>query len=72
MVADHGQHLLPVEIKAGTTIASDWLDPLLRWSELAGDVAQPPWLVYGGEQAQRRRGIRIVPWRRIKDLGNAV
>jgi predicted AAA+ superfamily ATPase len=68
VIAEQGGRLLPIEIKSGSTIASDWFKPLVKWSGLAGSVAQTPWLVYGGEQCQTRQDIEVLPWRNIMEL----
>ena len=41
---------------------------LNRWQNLAGDSAQTPYLVYGGNQAQKRSGINVLPWPAIDEL----
>ena len=72
VIADRGDRLLPVEIKAGSTVASDWFRPLSRWCELAGEVAETPWLVYGGTRRQGRGPVEVLPWRKIDELGERV
>ena len=65
LVLEHGQALAPVEIKSAATVSSDWLRPLRRWRELAGDTSVHPVIVYGGDQAQSRSDAAIVPWRQL-------
>ena len=65
LVLEQGQALTPVEIKSGATVSSDWLRPLRRWRELAGDTAGRPVIVYGGDQPQQRSDADIVPWRQL-------
>ena len=65
LVLEHGQALAPVEIKSAATVSSDWLRPLRRWRELAGDTSGHPVIVYGGDQAQSRSDAAIVPWRQL-------
>ena len=60
--------LAPVEIKSGATVSPDWLRPLRRWHELAGDAAGRPVIVYGGDQAQQRSDADIVPRRQLARL----
>ena len=72
VVAEHGQRLLPVEIKSGSTVASDWFMSLRKWCDLAGDVAETPYLVYGGDQRQSRDTIEVLPWREIDQLAEIV
>lgn len=67
-IADHGSTLLPVEIKSGATVPSDWLKGLERWSALAGSAAEKAWLVYGGDSPQKREKATVVPWHQIGRL----
>ena len=68
LLLEQGQALTPVEIKSGATVSSDWLRPLHRWRELAGDTAGRPVIVYGGDQPQQRSDADIVPWRQLARL----
>ena len=52
LVLEQGQVLAPVEIKSGATVSPDWLRPLRRWHELAGDAAGRPVIVYGVDQSR--------------------
>jgi uncharacterized protein len=66
---EHGGRLLPVEIKAGATIASDWFASLQTWRRYAGSMAGPAHLVYGGEQAMRGpQEVSILPWYAVHEL----
>lgn len=62
VVADFSGKLVPIEIKSGATLASDWLVGLHKWLDLAGDDAVFPILVYGGERRWRENGVEIFPW----------
>ena len=68
IVADHGATLLPVEVKSGATVASDWLKPMARWREPAGDIAEKAWLVYGGDETQTRDHGASASWNHIDRL----
>ena len=57
--------LMPVEIKAGATVAHDFFKGIEKWCALAGDLAADPLLVYGGEVSYVQRGIRVAAWRDI-------
>jgi uncharacterized protein len=72
VVAEHGDRLMPVEIKSGATVASDWFEDLRLWLDLAGDIAEKSYLVYGGDRPQSRNGIEVLPWRQISALGEIV
>lgn len=64
-LADFGGRLLPIEVKSGATLSSEWLTTIHRWMALAGDTAMEPCLFYGGEVESREAGIRIMPWHRL-------
>lgn len=72
VLIDLGQTLLPLEIKSGQTVASDFFDGLRRWVGIAGDAAGQPWLLYGGEGRYQRSGTEVVPWRQIDELAARV
>jgi hypothetical protein len=65
---DRGTALVPIEIKAGKTLASDYFDALARFAALAGDLAMPGWVVYGGSRLEKRSGATALPWRSIDSL----
>ena len=54
-----------VEIKSGTTLATDWLTAARRWQALAGEETHPPILVYGGAGDYPRQGCRVLGWREL-------
>ena len=63
---------LAVEIKSGTTVASDFFTGLRRFAELSGGSLEGLPLrtavVYGGDEAQRRGPHWVVPWRELESL----
>lgn len=67
-VLERGTKLVPVEIKSGRTVASDFFRGLTRFGALAGDGSDLGYVVYGGDRAQRRRAGRAVPWRDVESL----
>lgn len=60
--------LVPIEIKSGATIASDYLDNLKKWSVMSAGQELPAWLIYGGNNKTVSGVTRIVPWNGIKDI----
>lgn len=60
-----GERLQAIEIKSGSTLARDWLDAIRKWQGFAGDMALPPWLIYGGEEGYRREGVKVSGWREL-------
>ena len=61
--------ILPIEIKAGKTVARDFFAGLEKWMALAGDMAIQPTLVYGGTENYSHKGIRVVGWRDAGQIG---
>ena len=72
LLLDRGDRVMPVEIKAGGTVASDWITQLDAWCSLAGPVAEKPTIVYGGDRREERRTVSIIPWRGVTELARAV
>ena len=67
LLVDNGETLLPIEIKSGKTINSDFFRNLLYWNELSG--MKKGYLVYAGTETQKRsNGLEIIGW---KDLVNS-
>lgn len=67
LLIPRGDRMQPVEIKSGTTFASDWLAAAQKWSRLAGEHALTPLIVYGGDQSYEREGARVAAWRELAD-----
>ena len=68
------QGLQAVEIKSGSTFASDWPDAILKWkkgaaAQEASDSVLRPVIVYGGEGDYERQGCRVVGWRELQGFG---
>ncbi|MBI5204631.1 MAG: ATP-binding protein [Nitrospirae bacterium] len=68
VVIEHGQKLMPVEIKSGRTVASDFFSGLGKWVAMAGDLSSGPTLIYGGTDTYRHKGISVAGWRDVKKL----
>jgi uncharacterized protein len=58
---DRGR-LQAVEIKSGTTFASDWLAPCRRWQAMVGADAAPPILVWGGTDSFALQDAHVLSW----------
>ncbi len=61
VVYDTPQGLQAIEIKSGSTWASDWADGLKAWQALSKSTVQPQ-LVYGGQGLQDRGHCLAVGW----------
>ncbi|VAW77394.1 ATPase (AAA+ superfamily)-like [hydrothermal vent metagenome] len=67
LLIEHGPDVVPVEIKAGATVSSDWFKGLRLF---ASRLQSPPHacaLVYGGDERQRRSDITVWP---VADVSN--
>jgi len=62
ILIDQGNSLIPLEVKSGQTVASDFFDNLRYWLHLSGKQSAPAALVYGGEQSSKRSGSVVYPW----------
>lgn len=67
IIAELGNELLPIEIKAGQTITDDYFTGLQYWQNLNGEKPLP-WLVYAGELDQTRKHVQIIGWKSISRL----
>jgi predicted AAA+ superfamily ATPase len=59
---DQAGSLIPVEVKAGKTVAADMFRDLLYWSKLAGSRRQRSVLIYGGQARVPRPEAAVVGW----------
>lgn len=55
--------LQAIEIKSGSTFASDWPVATRKWQSFAGDKALTPIIVYGGEGEFQRESCQVMGWR---------
>ena len=69
LLIESGGGLIPIEIKSGQTLNRDFFTGLERWNALAGSMARNPTLIYGGDEVQERRGIRVLGWRQVSSVG---
>ncbi len=68
VLIESGQGLQAVEIKSGSTFASDWTSGLKKWQQFAGDEAIQSTLVYGGTTSYERDGVRVYGWQDTSKL----
>jgi uncharacterized protein len=61
-IIEHKNSLIPVEIKAGKTVNADFLKMLNYWSALAAEKAGPSFLIYGGNESQKRSQASVIGW----------
>ena len=66
LVIKKGTEYAAIEITAGLTLRADKLKMLNYWREKQGGDS---WLVYGGDEARRQKGTRIIGWKRVREIG---
>jgi predicted AAA+ superfamily ATPase len=65
VVLDSDGGLKPIEIKSGSTFASDWAHGLKKWQQLANHESLKPLLIYGGASSYEREGFDVRGWQEI-------
>lgn len=73
VLIDRPEGLQPVEIKSGTTWASDWPDGLRKWQHIAQALAEDspkPQIVYGGSASHERQDHMLWSWRDAPQWAN--
>ena len=60
LVADHGSYSIGIELKAGMTVIPEFFKGLTFWQSLT--KYDKCYLIYGGDEAQKRNGVEVIPW----------
>lgn len=67
VLIDQGDKLVPIEIKSGQTIASDYFKDLQYWRGLS-NTKSPGWLIYAGKVSQSRSDFEVLSYLDIQRL----
>lgn len=59
------QGLQAIEVKSGSTYASDWTQGLKKWQSLAGAEYLDSTIIYGGTNNFEREGINVWGWKDV-------
>lgn len=68
LLLDQGGRLIPIEIKSGRTINSHFFDGLNYFQSLSGALPTESFLVYGGDEVQRRSLAQVLSWRNLSQI----
>lgn len=68
LLLDKGGRLMPVEIKSGRTINSDFFDGLKYFQAQAGVSPADSFLVYGGDEIQDRSIAKVLGWKHLSEI----
>lgn len=67
-----GPDLFPIEIKAGMTVTRDYFKGLAHFARVfPANIPRGSGLVYGGEDAQKRSDVTVVPFYQLHELLSA-
>lgn len=69
LLVEQGGQIWPIEIKAGKTIARDWVAGPTKWTEQAGSRAASPQVIYGGDEPVSMGNCAVWSWRKIASFG---
>ena len=67
VLSDQGDQLIPIEIKAGQTVTANYFSTLNFWQTLTKQQT-PGWLVYAGNESQKRKDVQIVNWSGVPEM----
>lgn len=67
-IVDDGQKLIPIEVKSGLTITSDFFKNIFYWLKLAGKLAGKGYLIYAGKENQFRTEVNVLGWKSIDKI----
>lgn len=68
LLLDQGGRLLPIEIKSGRTINSQFFDGLKYFQSLSGASPEESYLIYGGEEVQKRSIAKVMSWKNLDEI----
>lgn len=63
VVFETAQGLQAIEIKSGSTFATDWPQAARKWASLADTPTLPPLIIYGGTGRYSRQDCEVAGWR---------
>lgn len=70
LIVESGDRLIGVEAKSGATVAGEMTVPLRGWPEASpGGRRVTRRVLYGGDAAQTRGEVDVVPWKEIQRVG---
>lgn len=67
-IIEQGVDLIPIEIKSGKTITTDFFSNLNYWNTLVETPAKQRYLVYGGDEDQKRSNEQVLSWKNLSSI----
>lgn len=68
LLLDKGGRLLPIEIKSSRTIGNHFFDGLNYFQPLSGALPTESYLIYGGDEVQKRSVAQVLGWKNLHDI----
>jgi uncharacterized protein len=68
LLLDHSGRLLPIEIKSSRTIGNHFFDGLKYFQTLSGALPTESFLVYGGDEVQKRSVANVLSWKNLSEI----
>jgi len=68
LILEDGGTITPLEIKAGKTITTEFVKNLEYWNLLTGNSSTNSYLIYGGDQRQKRKHFSVLPWYNFNEI----
>lgn len=68
LLLDQGGRLLPIEIKSGRTINTQFFDGLAYFQTASGALPTDSFLVYGGDEVQKRSIAQVLGWQNLHQI----
>ena len=62
LILDYGSKVIPIEIKSGQTINTEFFKGIEYWRKLTGLPDSPAALIYGGDNPTIFKGTSVLPW----------
>lgn len=67
-IVEQALALIPIEIKSGMTVKTDFFDGLKNWNEISGQHDIAGYVVYGGNENQPRKFGNVIGWDKIQNI----
>ncbi|RKX84237.1 MAG: AAA family ATPase [Spirochaetes bacterium] len=70
LIIDKPPKLIPIEIKSGETIGSDFFKGLIKYQSLSGITPKECFLIYSGNKSGKRKHANILSWNHLEKINS--
>jgi len=71
-IIDQGLRKIPIEIKAGRTVKSNFFQGLEYWNQLTDNESHNGYVIYGGSSKQIRGYANLISWQSMQQLYDTI